>query len=222
MHWHLQTSESKANPRHYAPGNHAPPLLRRLPATVRRCAAWSVTAPRHCTTHSRTASAPHPRKRTAEPSKEWRATTLHPHGTAPWHQDSGSGHLRRHQPCATIPVTAMPSRPLHHHTQRCGARGDRTPPRQPLCFVRPPVNTLEPTRGRRPDERPLRHHPRSRSCMGRHDAPPEAGFARTTVYSMALPAMPLHVGKIVWHTCKLLPPWPIKGGAVPQPQGDDK
>jgi hypothetical protein len=23
----------------------------------------------------------------------------------------------------------------------------------------------------------------------------------------------------VWHACKLLPPWPIKGGAVPQPQG---
>jgi hypothetical protein len=25
--------------------------------------------------------------------------------------------------------------------------------------------------------------------------------------------------KIVWHACKLLPPWPIKGEAVPQPQG---
>jgi hypothetical protein len=25
--------------------------------------------------------------------------------------------------------------------------------------------------------------------------------------------------RTVWHTCKLLPPWPIKGGAVPQPQG---
>jgi hypothetical protein len=27
--------------------------------------------------------------------------------------------------------------------------------------------------------------------------------------------------KIVRHACKLLPPWPIKGGAVPRPQGDD-
>jgi hypothetical protein len=26
--------------------------------------------------------------------------------------------------------------------------------------------------------------------------------------------------KIVWHACKLLSPWPIKGGAVPQPPGD--
>jgi hypothetical protein len=25
--------------------------------------------------------------------------------------------------------------------------------------------------------------------------------------------------RIVWHACKLLPPWPIKGGAVPQSQG---
>jgi hypothetical protein len=25
--------------------------------------------------------------------------------------------------------------------------------------------------------------------------------------------------EIVRHACKLLPPWPIKGGAVPQPQG---
>jgi hypothetical protein len=26
--------------------------------------------------------------------------------------------------------------------------------------------------------------------------------------------------RIVWHACKLLSPWPIKGGAIPQPQGD--
>jgi hypothetical protein len=59
------------------------PLLRRLPATVRRCAARSATAPRHCTTHSRTASALRPRKRTMEPSKGRCASTLRPHGTAP-------------------------------------------------------------------------------------------------------------------------------------------
>jgi hypothetical protein len=27
--------------------------------------------------------------------------------------------------------------------------------------------------------------------------------------------------EIVRHACKLLPPWPIKGGAVPQPRGQD-
>jgi hypothetical protein len=31
MHSHLQASKSKENPRHYAPGNHAPALLRQLP-----------------------------------------------------------------------------------------------------------------------------------------------------------------------------------------------
>jgi hypothetical protein len=28
--------------------------------------------------------------------------------------------------------------------------------------------------------------------------------------------------KIVGHACKLLSPWPIKGGPVPQPQGTDR
>jgi hypothetical protein len=27
--------------------------------------------------------------------------------------------------------------------------------------------------------------------------------------------------EIVWHACKLLPPWPIKGGAAPQPRRRD-
>jgi hypothetical protein len=76
-------AKSKANPRHYAPGNHAPALLHRLTTAVRHCAAWSATTPWHCTIHSRTAGAPHPRKRMAEPSKGRRTTTPRPHGTAP-------------------------------------------------------------------------------------------------------------------------------------------
>jgi hypothetical protein len=36
---------------------------------------------------------------------------------------------------------------------------------------------------------------------------------------VALLAIPLHVGKTVRHACKLPSPWPIKGGAIPQPQG---
>jgi hypothetical protein len=32
---------------------------------------------------------------------------------------------------------------------------------------------------------------------------------------VSLYAMPLHVGGIEWHACKLLPHWPIKGGPVP-------
>jgi hypothetical protein len=53
----------------------------------------------------------------------------------------------------------------------------------------------------------------------RHDVPQEARFAKTAVYSTALDALPPHIDETVWHTCKLPPPWPIKGGAVPWPQG---
>jgi hypothetical protein len=55
----------------------------------------------------------------------------------------------------------------------------------------------------------------------RHDAPPKVRFARTTVYSAALYAMPSHVARIEQHACKLLPPWRIKGEAVPRPLWDD-
>jgi hypothetical protein len=42
--------------------------------------------------------------------------------------------------------------------------------------------------------------------MTRHDVLPEARFGRTSVYSMALYAIPPHVDKIVRHTCKLPSP----------------
>jgi hypothetical protein len=117
----------------------------------------------------------------------------------------------------------MPSRSLHHHPRRCGSvrRQDtampatmpRTAPRQrhPRVVTR---TALEQATSTPPPSKPLLDAHRTR-----HDAPPEARFARTTVYSMALYAMPPHIARIVWHACKLAPPWPIKGGAVPQPQG---
>jgi hypothetical protein len=78
----------------------------------------------------------------------------------------------------------------------------------------PLKRTAEPSKGRRTTT--------PRPHRTRHDAPPEARFARTVVYSMALYVMPPHVARTVRHACKLLPPLPIKGGAVPQPQGDDE
>jgi hypothetical protein len=82
-----------------------------------------------------------------------------------------AGRRRDVRPVGAVTSVAIgpvrPSQPLHHHTRRFGTCGDRTPPRQPLYLVRPPVKgTLEPARGRRPDESPLRHHPRSRFCTG--------------------------------------------------------
>jgi hypothetical protein len=82
-----------------------------------------------------------------------------------------AGQRRDVRPVGAVTSVAIgpvrPSRPLHHRTRRCGTCGDRTPPRQPLCLLRPPVNgTLEPACGRRRDEHPLRRHPRSCSCTG--------------------------------------------------------
>jgi hypothetical protein len=183
-----------------------------IPATVRRCAAWSATAPRHYTTHSRTAGAPRPKKGWRNPRRDNAQLFC---TRAGWRRDV--------RPVGAVTTAAIgpvrPSRPLHHHARRCGTCGDGTPPRQPPCLVWPPVNgTLESPRGRPSNEQPQRHPPSKPFLYGhrtRRDTPPEAGFSRTIVYSVALYVMPLHVGGIVWHTCKLLPPWPIKGGAVP-------
>jgi hypothetical protein len=125
-----------------------------------------------------------------------------------------------------------PSLPSRRHPDHCiaipdvvEACGDGTPPRQ----------LLYPRRASR------RHHPRvltravaeqetttpppSKPLLGahrtRHDAPPEARFAGTAIYSATLYTMPSHVTRTVRHACKLLPPWPIKGETVPQPQGDE-
>jgi hypothetical protein len=134
-------AKSKTNPRHYAPGNHAPALLRQLP--------WR-SHPRHCATlcgvvSNRPAGLYHPLPYGR------RTTPSNPHADGPRASD----------------LYATPLKPLldAHRT--------------------------------------------------RHDALPEARFARTTVYSMELYAIPPHVARTVWHACKLLPPWPVKGGVAP-------
>jgi hypothetical protein len=67
---------------------------------------------------------------------------------------------------------------------------------------------------------PLPSKPLLGGHRARHDAPPKARFARTAVHSVVLCAIPQHVARTVWHTCKLRPR-PIKGGAFPWPQGED-
>jgi hypothetical protein len=121
------------------------------------------------------------------------------------------------------PVTSVtigpvrPSPPSQHHPGHCipisytvGRRGDKMPPRRLLCALRPPISrTLEPMYRQRPNERP-RHPPPSKTLLdryrARHDAPLDARFARTTVYSTALYIIPPHVDNTVQHTCKLPPP----------------
>jgi hypothetical protein len=67
-------------------------------------------------------------------------------------------------PVRPSPPSPTPSRALHHHSQHCGGRGDKTPPRRLLCATWPPVSrTLEPMYGRHPNRRSLQRHPRSHS-----------------------------------------------------------
>jgi hypothetical protein len=121
------------------------------------------------------------------------------------------------------PPSPTPSQALHHHPQHHGGTGRQhaaTPAvvrpaasRQPhpRAYVWATTKWVTPTT---PPSKPLLDRYRAR-----HDAPPDARFARTAVYSTTLYTMPPHVDKTVRHACKLPPPWPIKGGAVPQPQG---
>jgi hypothetical protein len=203
---------SKANPCHDAPRNHAPALLRQLlwQDHPHRCAAWPATTPRHCATHSRTADVPHPRKRTTEPSKGRRTTTPRPPGTTPRRQASGGGHLRRHRPRATIPAIATPSRPLHQNPRHCGSVRRQytampaTVPctasrqRHPRVLMRTAIKQATSTP---PPSKPLLDAHRTRN-----DAPTEARFARTSVYSTTLYAIPPHIDRTVWHdvNCLLL------------------
>jgi hypothetical protein len=170
-----------------------------------------VSAPRHCATHSCTAGAPHPRKRMMEPSK-----------------GDGRPSCARMGPCRDVgrapSVTISPVRPsraLQRHPRRCGSARQqdiatpadvlRTASRQrhPRIRMRATTERATPTP---PPSKPLLDGYRTR-----HDVSPEARFARTSIYSTALYAMPPHVDKTVWHACKLPPPWSIKGGAVPWP-----
>jgi hypothetical protein len=55
-------------------------------------------------------------------------------------QASGSGHLRRHQPCATIPATAPPC-PMLWNTRRRDTTTTATVPRMASCQRRPRILT---------------------------------------------------------------------------------
>jgi hypothetical protein len=141
-----------------------------------------------------------------------------------------TGRRRDVRPVGAVTSVAIspvrPSPPPRRHPGHCitildavEACGDGTPPRQPLCLVRPHVNgthrVLTRTALERATSTPRPSKPLLDAHNTRHDAPLEAGYARTAVYSVALYATPPHVARTMWHACKLPPPWSIKGGAVP-------
>jgi hypothetical protein len=177
-----------------------------------------VSAPWHCAAYFCTANTSSPRRGTAEPSN----------GGECFFYDYTRLH-RDVRPAGTVFSVAIspvrPSPPLQHHAGHCDdipdaveARKDGTLPRPPLCLYGLPLTA--------PSSRP-------------------AGGGRTTdLYSTTLEAAPVRAQdssrrpnrsdirqdgrqlrgttrhaftrrRIVRYACKLHPPWPIKGGAVP-------
>jgi hypothetical protein len=120
-----------------------------------------------------------------------------------------------------------PPPPLQHHAGHCddilgavGVHGDKTSPRPPLCHVRAPVDgTLEvgpwTAAGRStttsPPSKPLLCGHKTRHDWNeiRQDGRQLHGTARHASTHR----------RIVRHACKSPSPWPIKGRAIPQPQG---
>jgi hypothetical protein len=120
-----------------------------------------------------------------------------------------SDFLRHRRPCATIPATTTPSRELQCHPRGCGSTGRQdvatpavvhlTPSRQP----HPQVSVRTTTREEAPTPPPSK--PLLDGYRARHDALPEARFARTAVNSTTLHTISLHVIRTVRHDCKLPP-----------------
>jgi hypothetical protein len=173
---------------------------------VRHCAAWPATTPWHCATHSRTTNAPHPRKRTAEPSKGRRTTTSRPRKDNA--VTSGRWDRSLRSPSALCDHARCPQHhPGHCITISCtvGGRGDKMPPRRLLCAPWPPVSrTLEPMYGQRPHGRPLHRHPRNRPwtdtghamMLARYKIRQDGRLLRGTIRHAFTRR------QIVWHACK--------------------
>jgi hypothetical protein len=123
------------------------------------------------------------------------------------------GHLRH---CSATPGTVTTSSTLlectgtgRHHDRHCAAYG-------------PPVDgTLEPAHG---SGQTTNHYAATLETppVRAQNVPRRPNWSRIRQDGRQLLGTARHASthwKIVRHACKLLPPWPIKGGAVPQPQG---
>jgi hypothetical protein len=89
------------------------------------------------------------------------------------------------------------------------------------AYGSPVDGTLESARG---DDRTTNHYATTLETapIRAQDAPRHLGWSRIRQDGRQLHDTARHAStrrKIVRHTCKLLPSWPIKGGAAPRPQG---
>jgi hypothetical protein len=178
---------------------------------VRRCAAWSATTPWHYATHSRTTDVPHPRKRAAEPSKRRRVTTPRPRK-----DNAVTSNRRDPSPQSPSALCDHPRRPQHHPghciTISCTVGGTGRQDATTSAAVRPAAsrqphpraNVLTMTKWVTPTPPPSK--PLVDGYRRRHDALPDARFARMAAYSTVLYAIPPHVDRTVRHdvNCRLL------------------
>jgi hypothetical protein len=118
--------------------------------------------------------------------------------------------LPRHsEHCDDIPMLLECTGTRHRHDCNCAA-------------YEPTVDgTLESTRG---GSRTTNQYAATLETapLRAQDAPRCLDWSRIRQDGLQLCGTARHAStrrKIVRHACKLLPPWPIKGGAVPQPQG---
>jgi hypothetical protein len=118
--------------------------------------------------------------------------------------------------CCTTPDTAATS-------GRCwGARGQDVATTATVSCTGP--RQRHPRIGplRRPVNQPLHRHPEGAPVRAQ-DAPRRLNRSRIRQDGRQLRDTARHTStrrEIVRHACKLLHPWPIKGGAVSQPRGD--
>jgi hypothetical protein len=199
------------------------PLGKAIPATVLHCAERPVSAPWHCAAYFRTANTLIPRRGGQRNPRMGAndfsmATQDYAVTSGRWEQCSPSlsalcSHPRH---CSATPGTATTSPTLLERTgtRRLHARhctsygppsmapssrptdGDRTANLYTTTLKAAPVWAQDSPR--RPNRSKILQDGRQFCGTARH------AFTRR---------------KIVRHACKLLSPWPIKGGAVPQLQG---
>jgi hypothetical protein len=185
---------------------------------VWRCAMRPVSAPQHCAADPRTANAPSPRRGAG--------------GTLECLFRDYAGPRRDVRPAgAVFPVAVNPVRPsppLPRHAEHCDdipmlleCTGTRRRHDYHCAAYGPPVeDTLESARG---GGRTTNHYAATLEAapVRVQGAPRRIDWSGILQDGRQLHGTTRHAPtrrKIVRHTCKLLPSWPIKGGAVPQPQ----
>jgi hypothetical protein len=173
-----------------------------IPATVQHCAARPVSAPWHCAAYPRTANTSRPRRGAG--------------GTLEYLLRAYAGPRRDVRPAGSvIPVAVSPVRPsppLPHHAGHCGdipallgRTGTRRRHNSHCATYGFFVNATLEAAPVRAQDTPRR--------LNRSGIRQDGRQLRSTVRHTSTRR------EIVRHACKLLPPWPIKGGAAPQPRG---